>query len=119
MIAYRGHRSFRQYLPAKPTKYGIKVSVLTSMFILAVLQLWKPRNQHALGKKTVLKLTEKLQDKHYHVSITMSILTIILHQLNYWRSYNKEKLTVVELLIEMIIAKSKVNDFQCELSESF
>ena len=28
------------------------------------------------------------------------------------------KLTIVELL-EMEIAKSKVNDFQCELSESF
>ena len=25
MIAFRGHLSFRQYLPAKPTKYGVKV----------------------------------------------------------------------------------------------
>ena len=25
MIAYRGRLSFRQYIPAKPTKYGIKV----------------------------------------------------------------------------------------------
>ena len=27
MIAFRGRLSFRQYLPAKPTKYGIKVWV--------------------------------------------------------------------------------------------
>ena len=25
MIAFKGHLSFRQYMPAKPTKYGIKV----------------------------------------------------------------------------------------------
>ena len=25
MIAFRRHLSFRQYLPAKPTKYGVKV----------------------------------------------------------------------------------------------
>jgi len=25
MIAFKGRLSFRQYLPAKPTKYGIKV----------------------------------------------------------------------------------------------
>ena len=25
MIAFRGRLSFRQYMPAKPTKYGIKV----------------------------------------------------------------------------------------------
>jgi hypothetical protein len=27
MIAFRGRLGFRQYLPAKPTKYGIKVKI--------------------------------------------------------------------------------------------
>ena len=27
MIAFKGRLSFRQYMPAKPTKYGIKVSM--------------------------------------------------------------------------------------------
>ena len=31
MIAFRGQLSFRQYIPAKPTKYGIKVWVRAVM----------------------------------------------------------------------------------------
>ena len=121
MIAYRGRLSFRQYLPAKLAKYGIKVweacDARNGFCFDFNFYLGRPTGieawESALGKKTVLKLTEKLRDKHYYV-----YLTIILHQLNYWRSFYKEKLTVVELL-EIEIAKSKVNDFQCELSDSF
>lgn len=29
MIAFKGRLSFRQYMPAKPTKYGIKVWMAT------------------------------------------------------------------------------------------
>ena len=67
--------------------------------------------ESALGKKTVLKLTEKLRDKHV-----------------YFDNY----VTSVELLEELLQrqtygcrtvrngnCESKVNDFQCELFASF
>ena len=78
MIAFRGRLSFRQYLPAKPTKYGIKVwEVCDSRngycFDFDVY-LGRPTGpggnetrEVELGKKTVLKLTEKLRNKNYHV----------------------------------------------------
>ena len=75
MIAYRGCLSFRQYLPAKPTKYGIKVweacDARNSFCFDFDVYLGHPTGpggmearESALGKKTVLKLTEKLRDKH-------------------------------------------------------
>ena len=78
MIAYRGHLSFRQYLPAKPTKHGIKVweacDMRNSFCFDFDVYLGHPMGpggmeaqESALGKKTVLKLTEKLRDKHYYV----------------------------------------------------
>ena len=72
MIAYRGRLSFRQYIPAKPTKYGIKVCEACDArngfcFNFDVYLGRRPTGmearesgESALGKKTVLKLTEKL-----------------------------------------------------------
>ena len=78
MIAYRGRLSFRQYLPAKPTKYNITVweacdarNGFCFNFDVYLCRPTGPRGmkaqESALGKKTVLKLTEKLRDKHNHV----------------------------------------------------
>ena len=121
MIAYQGRLSFRQYIPAKPTKYGIKVweacDARNGFCYDFNVYLGRPMGMEArespLGKKTVLKLTEKLRDKHYHVYFDNYFTSVEL-----LKEFYKEKLTVVEPL-EIKIAKSKVNDFQCELSESF
>ena len=68
MIAYRGRLSFKQYIPAKPTKYGINVweacDVRNGFCFDFYVYLGRPVGMEAqestLGKKTVLKLTEKL-----------------------------------------------------------
>ena len=84
MIAFRGCLSFRQYLPAKPTKYGIKVwEVCDSRngycfdFDVYLGRPTGPGGNETrkveLGKKTVLKLTENSAIR----TITF-ILTIIL-----------------------------------------
>ena len=78
MIAFRGHLSFRQYLPAKPTKYGVKVWEICDArngcrfdFNVYLDHPTGPGGAEArqvqLGQQTVLKLTEKLRDKNYHV----------------------------------------------------
>ena len=76
MIAFRGRLSFRQYLPAKPTKYGIKVWVradctngFANEFQIYVGKPAGTQREVGLGKKVVLALTEKIQHKHHHVFI--------------------------------------------------
>ena len=121
MIANRGRLSFRQYIPSKPTKYGIKVweacDARNGFCFDFDVYLGRPTGmeawESALGRKTVLKLTEKLRDKHYHVYFDNYFASVKLLE-----KFYKEKLTVVERL-EIEIAKSKMNDFQCELSESY
>ena len=68
MIAYRGRLSFRQYIPAKPTKYGINVweacdarnGFCFDFYVYLDRLMGMEAQESALGKKTVLKLTEKL-----------------------------------------------------------
>ena len=76
MIAFRGRLSFGQYLPAKPTKYGIKVWVradstngFANEFQIYVHKSAGTQCEVGLGKKVVLALTEKIQHKHHHVFI--------------------------------------------------
>ena len=114
MIAYRGRLSFRR-------EYGIKVceacDARNGFCFDFDVYLGRPTGmearESALGKKTVLKLTERFRDKHYHVYFDNYFTSVELLE-----EFYKEKLTVVERL-EIEIAKSKVNHFQCELSESF
>ena len=72
MIAFRGHLSFRQYLPAKPMKYGVKVWEICNArngycfdFDVYLGCPAGPGGAEAqevqLGQRTVLKLTEKLK----------------------------------------------------------
>ena len=74
MIAFRGQLSFRQYIPAKPTKYGIKVWVRADSHNGYVhkfeVYVGKPHGaarEVGLGKKVVLKLSEKLRGKNNHL----------------------------------------------------
>ena len=74
MIAFRGRLSFRQYMPAKPTKYGIKVWMASDSSNRYVLNfdvyLGKDvRNQriHGLGYDVVTKLITPFMNKNHHV----------------------------------------------------
>ena len=74
MIAFRGQLSFRQYIPGKPTKYGIKVWVRADSHNGYVhefeVYVGKPHGvarEVGLGKKVVLKLSEKLRGKNNHL----------------------------------------------------
>ena len=76
MIAFRGRLSFRQYLPAKPTKYGIKVWVradsnngFVNEFQIYIGKPAGAQREVGLGKRVVLDLTEKIRDKRHHVFI--------------------------------------------------
>ena len=75
MIAFRDRLSF-QHLPAKLTKYGIKVWVradsnngFVNEFQIYVGKLAGAQCEVGLGKKVVLDLTEKIRDKRHHVFI--------------------------------------------------
>ena len=66
MIAYKGHLSFRQLMPAKPTKYGIKFGwlpmqkkgyVSNSAVYLSHAEN-NHRRIHSLGYDVVMKMTE-------------------------------------------------------------
>ena len=74
MISFRGQLGIRQYMPAKPTKYGIK------MWQLCVAEngyccdfsayLGKPSDgerEKDLGKKVVLQMTESLRGQYNHI----------------------------------------------------
>lgn len=73
MIKWTGRLSFKQYLPAKPIKRGIKVwmrcdadnAFLTDFNIY--LGRGSHESEHGLGYDVVNKLTRDLTNKYYHV----------------------------------------------------
>lgn len=74
MIAYRGRISFRQYMPAKPTKHGIKVWMAADSSNGYVLNfdiyLGKEAGQqriHGLGYDVVTKMVLPFMNKNHHV----------------------------------------------------
>ena len=74
MIKFRGTLGFRQYLPAKPVKYGIKVWVRADStngyaceFQVYVGRPHGVRTEVGLGKRVVLDLTQKLAGKRSHI----------------------------------------------------
>ena len=74
MIAFRGRLSFKQYMPAKPTKYGIKVWMAADSSNGYVLNfdvyLGKETNQrriYGLGYDVVTKMIRPFMNKHHHV----------------------------------------------------
>ncbi|RUA04709.1 MAG: hypothetical protein DSY43_05900, partial [Gammaproteobacteria bacterium] len=74
MIPYRGRISFRQYMPAKPTKYGIKVWMAADSsngFVLDFnFYLGKeagPALIHGLGYRVVTKLIQPFMNRNHHI----------------------------------------------------
>ena len=72
MIGFRGRLSFRQYMPAKPTKYGIKVWMAADSSNGDVLNfdvyLGKEANQRRIfGPGYVTKLIRPFMNKSHHV----------------------------------------------------
>lgn len=75
MIGFRGRLSFRQYMPAKPTKYGIKVWMAADSSNGYVLNfdvyLGKEPNQrpriYGLGYDVVTSMIRPYMNKNHHV----------------------------------------------------
>ena len=74
MVAFRVRLSFRQYMPAKPTKYGIKVWMAADSSNGYVLNfdvyLGKEGTQrriYGLGYDVVTKLIRPFMKKNHHV----------------------------------------------------
>lgn len=74
MIAYKGRLSFKQYLPAKPTKFGIKVWERASPVngYCHEFQVYTGKRdgkqpEEGLGARVVTDLTRKILNKGHHV----------------------------------------------------
>ncbi|XP_033759441.1 piggyBac transposable element-derived protein 3-like [Pecten maximus] len=99
MIAFHGRLGFRQYLPAKPTKYGIKVWMRADSEngFVNEFQIYTGKhgdtNQHQqYGQSTrvVLELTKKIENRHHIVNIdnfftSYELLSILIRRLTYAR----------------------------------
>ena len=73
MVKYKGRLGFKQYLPMKPIKRGIKVWVradATNGFVCA-LQVYTGKDggqpEHGLGHRVVSDLVHGLHGKNYHI----------------------------------------------------
>lgn len=75
MIAYKGRLSFRQFMPAKLTKYGIKVWMAAdakngyvSNFAVYLGQAENNRRRiHSLGYDVVMKMTAPFLHNYRHI----------------------------------------------------
>ena len=73
MVAFRGRLGFRQYIPAKPHKYGIKVWVRADSHNGYVCEFsvytGKDGNrvEVGLGESVVLQLCNNITGKHFHI----------------------------------------------------
>ena len=73
MIKFRGRLGFRQYMPAKPRKYGIKVWVradshngYVNEFDVYVGRPQGNRPEVGLGRKVIERLSSRLEGKGHH-----------------------------------------------------
>ena len=92
MIAYKGRLSFRQFMPAKPTKYGIKVwmaanakNSYVSNFAVYLGQAENIRRRiHGLGYDVAMKMTEPFLNNYRHIFFTgMRLLDHLFAQNKY------------------------------------
>ena len=74
MIAFKGRLSFRQYLPAKPTKYGIKVWMAADAsngyvvnFSVYLGSEGQNRRIHGLGYDVVMNMARPFLNRNHHV----------------------------------------------------
>ena len=73
MIAFKGRQEFRQYMPAKPTKYGIKVWMIADSsngYVLnydVYLGRDGKKRIHGLGYDVVTSTVKPYMNKNHHV----------------------------------------------------
>ena len=74
VVGFKGRLSFRQYMPAKPTKWGIKVWMLCESssgyclnFQVYTGRVEGPAAPHGLGYRVVMDMMEPYLDKNHHV----------------------------------------------------
>ena len=71
MIAYKGHLSYIQYLPAQPIKHGVKLWMRChseSAYLHEYVYIGKLQNsQHGLAYDVVTKLCESIVGHNHHL----------------------------------------------------
>ena len=74
MVKYKGRLGFKQYMPTKPVKWGIKVWVhadATNSFVSTMQVYTGKKNagqpEHGLGHRVVCELVSNLKGKNYHI----------------------------------------------------
>ncbi len=99
LVAFRGRCGFRQYMPLKPAKYGLKFFVATcskTAFVLSMVPyLGKINNEVAtnLGTKTVLELVKNYEGSGRNIT-TNNFYT----NLDLLRDLRRKKLSLVGTL---------------------
>ena len=87
MVKFQGRSCLKQYMPAKPIKWGIKVWCRADAHngYLCEYQVYTGRSEGVecgLGKRVVLDLSERLEGKKYHLYFdnffTSSLLRTLL-----------------------------------------
>ena len=75
MVAFRGRLGWRQYMPAKPTKYGMKVwmradpvNAYCNEFEVYTGRVQQDRPERGLGERVVKELSVKLRGGNYVVN---------------------------------------------------
>ena len=70
-VGFRGRLSFRQYMPAKPTKYGMATDSSDGYILNYDVYLDKEPNQrpgiYSLGYNVVIKMVRPFLIKNHHV----------------------------------------------------
>ena len=86
MIKFQGRSMLKQYLPAKPTKRGIKVWCRADAHngYLCEFQVYTGReeqsNEMTLGARVVTDLSQRLQGKYYHLFFDNFFCSVALLQ---------------------------------------
>ena len=67
MIRFKGRMAFRQYMPAKPIKWGVKIWVLaeTSTGYLSKFQVYTGRAPEGQGRGLTFRVVTDLVDQLY------------------------------------------------------
>ena len=84
MIGFKGRIHFRQYMPAKPTKWGIKVWALceSSSGYCSNLEVYTGKKrggrQHGLGYDVVWNLSEPFHNKNHHLYYDRFFSSVLL-----------------------------------------
>jgi hypothetical protein len=108
MIAFRGRLGFRQYLPAKPTKYGIKVKIRADSEngYYNEFEIYTGKSGDHVNAKLglttryVLNLTKKIENKNHIVNIE-----------NYFTSFDLYKMLIERQTYARGTARSNRKNF--------